>query len=478
MSALVTPRPLRARIPYRPALIGGGVLLLELVVALGIPDPRFSKLLLLVLAAGALALVFCFPFAATCGLLAVVGSINLPEIGLPLGPIDARPHELLLGALLLVALVRPARPTLGGWAGTALIAFLGLLLLTTILAIADGAVTVSGALPWIRPFFLYTLVIVIVRLFPDRRSLRRLLAFAAAMAAFSGLVAGLMSVGSGAGAALNFSEGLITQTGSDGAQRVRLPGVGLAYALFWLVTIQILNTRGRERTLWSLALAGIALNIAVSQNRNMWVGLLIGCLLMLTLGGPQIRHRAVIAACVLVAGVAVMLTIGFRVDEDSRFAPILERGTTLFDPAAVGQERSLTHRAEENQLAWDAVRENPLLGIGAGTNFGQTFGEARPDGTTQRANQNFLHNQYLYLLMIGGVPLLAAFLVFLAAVLGPVVRRADHTVVVPCAVGLVMIMVSAVVMLSFSSLEMVGAIALLAGVLVAWQRGEAPVPRH
>lgn len=73
---------------------------------------------------------------------------------------------------------------------------------------------------------------------------------------------------------------------------------------------------------------------------------------------------------------------------------------------------------------------------------------------------------------------MAAFLVFLAAVLGPVVRRADHTVVVPCAVGLVMIMVSAVVMLSFSSLEMVGAIALLAGVLVAWQRGEAPVPRH
>jgi len=457
--------------------VAGGILALELAIALGIADPRFSKLLLLVLGAGGLILVLSFPFAATCLLLALVGSINFPAVAFPVGPIDAQPHELLLGALLLVALVKPARPTFGGLAGGALIAFLGLLSLTTLLAVADGAVPLSGALPWIRPFFVYALVIVIVRLFPDRESLRRLLAVAAALAAFSGLVAGLLAIGSGAGAALNFSEGLLTQTGSDGTQRVRLPGVGLAYGLFWLVVVQVVRTSGRERALWTLALAGIMLNIAASQNRNMWVGLVIGCLLMLTFGGAQIRHRVVIGTCVLAAGVTLMLTFGFRVDEDSRFAPILERGTTLFDPAAVGQERSLTHRAEENQLAWEAASANPLVGIGAGTNFGQSFGEKRPDGTTHSTNQNFLHNQYLYLLMIGGVPVLATFLVFLGAVLAPVARRPDPTMI-PCAVGLVMIMVSAVVMLSFSSLEMVAAIALLAGVMVAWHRGEALAPRH
>ncbi len=103
MSALATPRPRRAPFPYRPALIGAGVLLLELVVALGIAEPRFTRLLVLPLAAISLALVFSFPFAASCLFLGLVASISLPAVALPVGPVDVRPYELLLGALLLVA---------------------------------------------------------------------------------------------------------------------------------------------------------------------------------------------------------------------------------------------------------------------------------------------------------------------------------------------------------------------------------------
>lgn len=473
MPALATRRPRAARLPVRPVLIGGGVVGLELVVALGITDPRFFRLLLLLLAGVALTLVFCFPFAAACGLLVLTASINLPEVAFGVGPIDVRPYELLLGALLLVALVRPARASWGGWAGGALAAFLAVLGLSTVLAVSEGAVTITGTVTWVRPFFLYAFFFVVVRLFADPESLRKLLAFAAGLAAISGVVAALIALSGGIGGVLDFGEGYSTQTSLDAARRVRVPGVALAYALFWLVVVRVVRTRGRDRLLWSLALAGMALNIVVSQNRNMWIGLVVGCLLMLTFGGPQLRHRVVLGAAVLAAGLVVMLTFGFRIDEDSRFAPILARGTTLFDPAAVGQESSLTHRAEENQLAWDVVRENPVFGIGAGTNFGQTFGEARPDGTTRRTNQNFLHNQYLYLLMIGGVPLLVTFMTYLGAVLAPFARRQEPALI-PYAVGLVMIMVSAVVMLSFTSVEIVSAIGLLTGAIWAWTRsGEA-----
>ena len=213
----------------------------------------------------------------------------------------------------------------------------------------------------------------------------------------------------------------------------------------------------------------MALNIAVSQNRNMWVGLVIGFALLTVFGGARLRYRVVVATGVLAAGAVLLLSAGLQVDDRSRFAPIVERGTTLFDPTAVGQEKSLTHRGEETELAWRAASENLLFGIGPGTNFGVTFGERRPDGTTRTTTQNFVHNQYLYLLMIGGIPLIATFLCFLGSVLRRAAAGLDDTVL-PLTVGLVMIMVSAVVMIYYSSFDMVATIAVLAGVLVAWTR--------
>lgn len=476
MSALATARPLRARLPYRPALIGAGVLVLELVIALGIAEPRFTRLLVLPLAAVCLALVFVFPFAAACVLLMLVGSINAPEMAFSIGPVDARVYELLLGALVLVALVRPKQATWGGWPGGALAAFLGVLSLSTLLAISEGAVRIDGALPWVRGFFLYAFFFVVVRLFGDRESLRRLLVVGTALGAISGAVAGLIALVPAVGSTLDFGVSWSTQASLDDARRVQVPGLGLAYALFWLAVVQLVRTRGVERTLWGLAIAGMALNIVVSQNRNMLIGLVLGLMLMLVFGGAQLRHRVLIGAGVLAAAAALMLSSGIEVEQESRVASIVERGTTLFDPSAVGQEQSLTHREDETQTAWQTARENLLFGIGPGTDFGVTFGEQRADGTTRTTTQNFIHNQYLYLLMIGGVPLIATFLCFLGGVLWRASRRLDATVL-PLSVGLVMIMASAVVMIYFSSFEMVATIALLTSVLVAWTRSPDALPR-
>ena len=475
MSALASPRPLRARVPYRPALIGAGVLVLELVIALGITEPRFTRLLVLPLAAICLALVFSFPFAAACVLLGLVGSINAPEMAFSLGPVDARVYELLLGALVLVALVRPRQTTWGGWPGGALAAFLGVLSLSTLLAVSEGAVRIESALPWARGFYLYAIFFVVVRLFGDRESLRRLLVVGTGLGAISGVVAALIALVPTVGSTLDFGVSWSTQTSLDDARRVQVPGLGLAYALFWLAIVQVVRTRGWERTLWGLAVAGMALNIVVSQNRNMLIGLLLGLMLMLVFGDARLRHRVLLGAGVMAAGATLMLFSGFEVEQESRVASIVERGTTLFDPSAVGQEQSLTHRADETQVAWQTARENLLFGIGPGTDFGVTFGERRADGTTRSTTQNFVHNQYLYLLMIGGVPLIVTFLSFLGGVLWQASRQLDATVL-PLAVGLVMIMSSAVVMIYFSSFEMVATIALLTGVLVAWTRSPEALP--
>jgi hypothetical protein len=424
--------------------------------------------------AAGLAFVVVFPFAAACLLLVLIGSIELPVAAIAAGPLEVRPYELLLGALLFVAIVRPRRATWGGWAGGALVAFLALLTVSSGLAIAEGLVSPSDLLPWARPFGVYVLFFVVIRLFGDRMSLFRLLTVGAVLGAVSGGVAALIALETPIGSALDFTSGLLTETTVDGVRRVRLPGLALAYTLFWFVVVQIFQTRGTRQALWGLTLAGMGVHLAVSQNRNMWIGLVVGGLLMVVLGGPQVRHRLIAGVAVLAIGIALVISVGFRIEEGSRLEPIVERGTTLFDPAAVGQEQSLTDRAEENVLALDAASERLLFGIGPGTNFGQTFAETEPNGTVRVANQNFLHNQYLYLLMIGGVPLLAAFVLFLVSVLTSAARRPDP-VVLSCAVGLFMVMVSAIVMLSFSTFDMVGALALVAGVLMAWTEDDAAV---
>ena len=46
------------------------------------------------------------------------------------------------------------------------------------------------------------------------------------------------------------------------------------------------------------------------------------------------------------------------------------------------------------------------------------FDELQPNGDYKRTRQLFLHNQYLYLLLICGIPGLLAFLGFLTAAVG------------------------------------------------------------
>lgn len=455
-----------------PALVAVAVVLGEVIVALSIADPRFSRVLVLVAGAVALTLVFRFPFAAACVLMALFGSVQLSFLVAPLGPVDARAYELLLGALLLVAVVRPVRATWGGGAGAALAIFLGLVIVAAVTAISVGAVTPVEALPWARPFCLYAFFFVVVRLFPRRHQVLRLLSVGAVFGALSGVVAALIATKSGLGAALDFGAGFNTGKGEDtiggGADRVQLPGLGLAYILFWFALYQLVKARGAGRVGWSLVLGGMALNILVSQTRNMWLGLFIGLLLLLVLSGSGLRHRLVVGATVLVLGLVLMLSFGAGLRDDPRFGPIAERGSTLVDPDAVGQERSLSDRGAETELALEAVRANLVTGIGPGADFGMSFGLRREDGTQRPATQRFLHNQYVYLLLIGGVPTLLAFLAFLGLSLRVATRNLDRDPVqVVLAVGLFTMMVSAVVWIVFASYEMIGAIALVTGAMAA-----------
>jgi O-antigen ligase len=451
-------------------------LLLEALVAHGVAGPGLSRPVLLLAGVGAVALVFRFPLATSLVFFGLTDFIFYPTFfALEVGSVDVRPHELALAALFALALLRPRRRTWGGATGIALAAFLAVLVASSGLALLDGRAALTDIFNWGRPFAPLAFFYVVVRLFPRPEQRRLLLTGAAVLAAVAGVVALAMALGAGFGNALSGGGEAIlkVEEGAAGLLRVRLAGLSMAYALFWYVVVRIAAARGGRRTAWALALAGMALAIAISFNRNMWLGLIAGLALMMIAGGPIVRSRLAVALAVSLAGIVLLASFG-SATESRVLDPVVKRGATLFDPSKVESSSSLVDRGRETEIAWPEAERNALIGIGPGVDFGVYIREFTGPHSVKVETQLFLHNQYLYLLLICGIPGLIAFLAFLAI---PVVRALKRTpgdaAIAACGVGIAMIMISAVVAIYFSVEDMTAVLGLLTGVIVADSEGRA-----
>ncbi len=467
------------RIPdaVRVAAFLCGALLVELIVARGVTSTDgISRPILLLAGVGAVAFVLRFPIATTLIFFGLTDFIFYPTFfAFELGPLSIRPHELALVGLLFLAAVRPKRQTWGGAPGLALAAFLAILALAGALAVADGRAPLTDAFNWARPFALLTFFYVVVRLFPDPKERRLLLTGGAVIAAVAGVVALIVALGAGFGETLSGGGETIVkeEEGAAGLLRVRLAGLSMAYALFWYVVVRVVTARHGTRAGWGLALAGMALAIAISFNRNMWLGLIAGLALTMAVGGPFVRRRLTAAIVVAIAGIALLASFGTATDSRV-LEPVVKRGSTLFNPRQVQQSSSIADRDKETRVAWPAAQRHLVLGIGAGVDFGVYNFDFVGPHSVKVEPQLFLHNQYLYLLLICGVPGLAAFLLFLVI---PVLRAFRRTPIDPaitaCGVGIAMIMISSIVAIYFSVEDMTTVLGLLTGVIVADYEGPA-----
>ena len=455
------------------------VLLIELMLARGVAAPGLSKFVLLFLAVLGTAFVFRFPLAAALALLAFTDFVFHPTyFAVGVGSIEVRPHEVAVATLLLVALLVPRRRTWGGFAGAALAVFLALVAASGGLALWNGEATASDVLNWARPLGLLTFFYVVVRLFPAPEQRRALLLAAGVLAAATGVVALMVSLGAGFGESLEAAGGntIRAQEGSDGVDRVRLAGLSAGYGLFWYAVVQVVARHGRRRLLWGGVLLGIAVDILVSFNRNMWLGLAVGFLLMAIVGGVVVRTRLATAAAVALAGVALLVAFGSSTTTNRVVEPVVQRGATILNPREVTREASFRDRAEETEVAWRTARRNLLLGVGVGASFGLLIIHQVGPHSFELSPQLFLHNQYLYLLLIAGIPGLLAFVAFLGVPLVRSSRRAPRDpAIAACGVGVALIMISSVVAIYFTVEDMTAVLGLLAGVLVADQEGPAAV---
>jgi len=172
-----------------------------------------------------------------------------------------------------------------------------------------------------------------------------------------------------------------------------------------------------------------------------------------------------VGGAAIIDAVALIAVAGVQVDRGP-LAGFAERGETLFSPEKTTQENSLQDRGKETEQAWRTFQDNPAIGIGPGSRFGVYFDELQPNGDYKRTTQLFLHNQYLYLALISGVPGLLAFLAFLLSSIGAARRQLWDTDVSAWAVGIGTIMLSAVVMISFADATGAVVIGLVGGAIM------------
>ena len=464
----------RARELLRPVGLALAILAIELVLAHSATSPQLPKLVLLFFGVFIVALILRFPFATALVLIGLTDSVFGDSFfAHQVGPVTVRPYELALFCLLALSVLRPVKRTWGGSTGAALAIFLALVVVSAAIAVSAGRAELTEAFNWARPLALLTIFYVVIRLFPEPEQQRSLLLGAAVIAAATGAIALLAFLGAGFTHSLQESgeQAIRSEEGLGSLSRVRLPGLGAGYALFWYAAVQIMSRRGRQRLLWSGLLLGIGVDILVSFNRNMWVGIVVGLFLMTILGGPFVRNRIAGSVAMVVAGLVAVIVFSSSASSDQVIAPVLRRGETILNPSKTAGENSLQDRAKETRIAWKTARENPLLGVGAGASFGVISKHPVTSGSifvgVATEPQLFLHNQYIYLILIAGVPGLIAFLWFLLSSVAFALRRSPRDLaILACGVGITLIMISSVVAIYFTVENMTTMLGLLCGVIV------------
>ncbi len=198
---------------------------------------------------------------------------------------------------------------------------------------------------------------------------------------------------------------------SGGFLRVRPPGLILVYVALIFGCAYLIWGPARRRLTAGLVVFACGGGVALSLNRNMYVGMALGLLTAAVIAPKRAGAYltvfagigAVIAALLLVGpltGAVSNTTVGKRVLSLGSVHEL--QATTLAD------------RRYENGRAVEVLKHHPVTGIGWGTSYGALLRRS-VGGVPIIEDRQFIHEQYLGLWLRTGILGLTAFLVLLGA---------------------------------------------------------------
>ena len=389
---------------------------------IGILSGLFSPLWVL---AGIAALAFFFvlikrPEIALLGILIATSSIifedQLPLLSIGIGSLHIS-DILLLGSLGLIALRRLIEPkfrivrTPLDWP---LLAFLGLALLSTAVAINNSSLNFNLGLREYRVVSYYLTFFVVTNLLREEKQLRFLVRGIFTIAT---IVAAAMVAQSIIGRSLPFLPGRIETLQTQGVAyaditRILPPGQSIVLVAFITITIVLVFDRTRQINILFLLQWGLlGLAVLVSFTRSFWVQAGLAILILAWVAkGRQWRRLAGLGLVVLLL-VTITLLLAFD-QPDSRLARLLSASAERLATLGRGEtlnEGSLLWRYIENESALPQILSHPLLGLGLGARYRPY--EPRIDIMAWNWDaRRYIHNAHFWIMMKAG---LLAYICFL-----------------------------------------------------------------
>ena len=357
------------------------------------------------------------PLIAIMALLAVASSIftygSLPRVNVPGHPPINVVDLLLIAAVGGTLLRRPwhSWPVPVRRYAVALLVFVLVSAVATFKTLSLGHVEARAALYNFRNFlYLAAAITIALELRGElwKPFLNAAIVFAAIIGALS--VAGALSPSvahvlrtltpwSVQSAARSF--GSTTAALGTGA-RIRLQGLYFVYAMIIPTLAMAIMFKDRWRPYRVLALVLMVGAVAVSLNRNMYAGTVVGLLVTGLLGGPALRVRlglviaAVAVALVLVIATAIVPAVS---------ASVGKRAATLASPSQILQSGSISDRTYELSFALPAIGRHPWFGVGPLQPYGALDNQFT---ITQRTS---VQDLYIDLATDYGIPAALAFLI-------------------------------------------------------------------
>jgi len=205
-----------------------------------------------------------------------------------------------------------------------------------------------------------------------------------------------------------------TSTAALAGQRVRVQGLYFVYAMVIPTLAMTVMVKDRWRLYRAGALLLMVGAVAVSLNRNMYAGIVVGLLVSALLGGPALRVR--LGLVIAAVAVTIALVIGSAV-VPALSAEVGKRAATLTSPGQVLQSGSITDRTYEFSFALPAIGRHPWFGVGPLQPYGALN---NPYSIVERTS---VQDLYIDLATDYGIPTAVAFLLIPGVLLWMGARR-------------------------------------------------------
>lgn len=388
-------------------------------LAIGYGSLEYTPVVVFALLVGFLLLFIVLkrPEIALLGILVLTSSIlfedQMPRISFG---ISLHLSDILLIGMLGLTVIRylveksltPVRTPLD----VPLLIFIGLTILSTLIAIFQLAVEAELARRSIRVILYYLTFFIVTQLVREPHQLKLLLF---CILTIAGVVAIAMVaqfiVGNSIQILPGRVEALVTQdTTFDDITRILPPGWSTVMVSFMVIVCLLAVEKSPLRlAFYQFLLLMFGLALVLTFLRSYW-GAITGVIALWTgmLKGYE-RKRFFTSVLTLMFVGAIILLLVF-VDPESRSARLvnasIDRFATLGEVDTFqGADVSLNWRIIENQYAYVAIAEHPLMGLGMGTpyrplDFRLDYRNA--DGTVTNGS-SFIHNGHLRILIQSGI---------------------------------------------------------------------------